>query len=299
MENLFNKIRDLIDAFKAVEQQKKLIISPYLYTWGYKNDIYKVKTCMEAFKHGIKAVNIAFIIGDSCDEIIRLIKDDVQEFIKNGGSPTISFGGAAGLYMERALTEDEMVGQLRNLTELTGITSIDFDIEGHELHDEELNAKRDRIICKYQKLFPKSRIMFTLPVDIDGLTTAGLKLLAMSKCRYDLINIMTMDIGPVNDWGATAIAICEKVRKQLEIVLPELKPFYPSLGVTPMIGRNDDGSYFTVKDAEKLGQYARDKKLGLISYWSLNRDQVGTGDLSIYSQINKQDQEFFKTFQGK
>lgn len=283
---------------KALNIQPSVLISPYIYTWGYKNSVYKVNNCVDAFKRGVQATNIAFVTGDSCDGVIKTIREDVLKFQELGGKATVSFGGASGRYMEELLTEDEMVGQVMNLTSLTGIKSFDFDIEGPYIVDTVLHAKRDRIIQKLQNKIGGVKIMFTLPADRNGLSPAGLQLLKASKCNIDMVNIMAMDIGPVENWGETAKLMCEVTAKQLEQIFPT-KPIYKMLGVTAMIGRNDDGSIFKVEDAKFLGNYAREKGLGMVSYWALNRDQPGTGDLSVYSQTNKIEMEYFTAFNGK
>src|SRR5690606_16514480 len=45
------------------------------------------------------------------------------------------------------------------------------------------------------------------------------------------------------------------------------------LGATPMIGQNDvPGEVFTVEDAVEFAEFAADRGLGRVSFWSLNRD---------------------------
>ncbi len=46
------------------------------------------------------------------------------------------------------------------------------------------------------------------------------------------------------------------------------------LGATAMIGTNDTGEVFSLDDAKQLAQFARDNKLGLVSFWSIDRDRV-------------------------
>ena len=65
------------------------------------------------------------------------------------------------------------------------------------------------------------------------------------------------------------------------------------LGITTMIGKNDDASIFSPIDMTIIAEYAANKNIGLLSYWSINRDQSGTGNLGIYSQHNNSDFEFF------
>jgi hypothetical protein len=59
--------------------------------WGYDNDVYKVKTCMEFYeKLGGKSATIAFIIGDSTGKMAQDIYNekalaDFAAFQKVGG----------------------------------------------------------------------------------------------------------------------------------------------------------------------------------------------------------------------
>ncbi|WP_165839278.1 hypothetical protein [Klenkia marina] len=54
-----------------------------------------------------------------------------------------------------------------------------------------------------------------------------------------------------------------------------------------MIGQNDvDGEVFTVEDATALTAFARDRGLGRLSMWSINRDQpcgAGFTDVAVHS----------------
>jgi hypothetical protein len=45
------------------------------------------------------------------------------------------------------------------------------------------------------------------------------------------------------------------------------------VGVTPMLGINDDNKeIFTTTDASKLATFAKQKGLGRLAMWSINRD---------------------------
>lgn len=88
----------------------------------------------------------------------------------------------------------------------------------------------------------------------------------------------------------------------VEAVMNQLRKFWPSMAaynkiiVTPMIGKNDDGTIFSQADAAILAQYAYQAGLFQISYWAAQRDQVGSGDLGLYSEVNKTNFEFWKIF---
>ena len=51
----------------------------------------------------------------------------------------------------------------------------------------------------------------------------------------------------------------------------------PAIAKTAMIGKNDDAETFSVANANTLIAYARQKQIGLVSFWAIQRDQVCTG----------------------
>jgi hypothetical protein len=64
------------------------------------------------------------------------------------------------------------------------------------------------------------------------------------------------------------------------------------------LGHNDVASdVFTQDDARTLAEFARQKKLGLLSFWAINRDQPGSGDLGLYSGVNHSTFEFHHIFE--
>jgi chitinase len=285
------------------------LLAPYLYNWGFWNSSYKVKTCMDVInKCKGSAVTLAFVLAGSGDQIsqdIYAFSDDITTFNAAGGKLIVSFGGAAGTYVESQLSSSAMISEVSKMIDSTKCYGLDFDIEGSILTDTVLNDKRAKIIAQIQAKYPKLYISFTLPADRSGLTDTGIALI--SNCitngvRIDVVNIMSMDIGALDGktWGEIAVAMCETTFGQLKSLYPNKSQveLYKMLGVTPMIGKNDDGSIFTVADASTLGAYAKQKNIGLVSFWAINRDQTGSGDLGLFSQQNKTDFEYFAAFKA-
>ena len=55
---------------------------------------------------------------------------------------------------------------------------------------------------------------------------------------------------------------------------------YANIGVTPMIGQNDDpAEVFTEADAHTLVSFAQSSHLGRLAFWSVDRDQPGGAGL--------------------
>lgn len=65
---------------------------------------------------------------------------------------------------------------------------------------------------------------------------------------------------------------------------------YANLGITPMIGKNDDGSTFTLADAQTVESFAAQNGVGRLAFWAITRDQACGGSansLPTCSQISQ------------
>ncbi|MGL5935633.1 MAG: glycosyl hydrolase family 18 protein [Cetobacterium sp.] len=287
-------------------KEASTILAPYLYTWGFNNSVYKINKCMDLMNIGGNAVTIAFVTNDSVSDIINTFRQDFMQFKEKGGQLIISFGGANGPYMEDVLSEDNMFNEVSKLIDSTGCNALDFDIEGAYTANNSLNIKRAKIIKRLQDKYPELYISFTLPADPNGLSGYGVGLLqttVQNNVSINIINIMAMDIGrlPNNQsWGLTASRMGDTTVNQMKTIWPSKSTaeLYRMLGITTMIGKNDDDSIFLPNDATILADYARKNNIGLLSYWSINRDQVGKGELGIYSQHNNSNFEYFNNMKS-
>lgn len=289
--------------------------SPYVYNWSVGNSSYQIRTLTEALRTiGLKYASLAFVIGDGFGGINPEVKNsvpDILTFQKEGGTVILSFGGANGPYLEDTMGIDQMYNIIIDLLTTTGIRHIDYDIEGIYLVNETSNSKRNAVLKRLQQTIPELYVSFTLPVEAPsrwgsgGLNEPTLKLVKdaiASGVRIDIVNLMTMNYygsaDPNAKHGRLACEISEVVKNQLRLIYP-LKSeaeLYKMIGLTPMIGLNDDGTTFTADDARVVTDYAINKNIGLMSYWALQRDQIGSGGLAIYSQVNTQHHEFFNIF---
>lgn len=291
------------------------IVAPYFYMWGLNNPVYKVASLMDAKqKIGLANVTMAFIIasatGSLCPELDMAVPD-IRAFTQGGGKVIMSFGGANGPYLEEvAKSSESLFGMWEEVIRKTGTQTFDFDVEGGYITREDLNSRRIGALLLLQRKYPAIEISYTLAVippdqwGNESLPQSEVDLLKKNisaGVRIDRVNIMTMDYGGVGQGkkhGDMAIACLESLVRQLGKLYPGRSSgdLYKMAGVTPMIGTNDDASVFGVADAEQLTRYARDKRIGLLSYWALQRDQVGKGSLPLYSQQNEHDFQFFRAF---
>jgi chitinase len=71
------------------------------------------------------------------------------------------------------------------------------------------------------------------------------------------------------------------------------------IGVTPMLGQNDDGGIFNQSDASQLVTFAKSKHLGELAFWEVGRDgNACTGALYRCTNISQAPYEFSKIFAG-
>jgi len=205
-----------------------------------------------------------------------------------GGDVAIAFGGAAGAELAVACAgEDELTDAYQAVIDRYAPRLLDFDVEGTALADRAANARRAAAIARLQDDNDNLAVWLTVPVAPDGLTAEGVALLDDTLAAgVDLggLNLMLMNYAGSRPAGmsmaeanAAALAAAES---QLADALRRAgdnrdeDALWPLLGATPMIGQNDvAGDVFTLDDAAALVELARERGLGRLSFWSLNRDR--------------------------
>jgi chitinase len=287
-------------------------VAPYFYTWGFFSNSYVANSLAAAKKAGVGAVTLAFgVSGGGCslgggmDEIMNDAgaKSDVQSFIAQGGRVILSFGGADGQYLESACSQSGMFNLIKNVIDTQKIYNLDFDIEGGQFGQTNLNTTRNAVLKQLQAAYPQLYVSFTLPVDPSGLPGDALTLLKSAKSagvKVNMVNIMTMDYGTDGTQGraegTVAIASANGTFSQLKSLygLSDAQT-WAMIGITPMIGYNDDSAeIFKPADATNVTHFAIQHGVGLLSYWALQRDQVGTtNDLDRFSRVNASNYQFY------
>jgi hypothetical protein len=77
------------------------------------------------------------------------------------------------------------------------------------------------------------------------------------------------------EMGNAAISAAENTLNQMGAVNGSYS--YANVGITPMIGVNDDGSTFTLADASSVASWASSNGIGRLAFWSVDRDQACPG----------------------
>ncbi|TJZ73477.1 hypothetical protein FAZ21_09790 [Chitiniphilus eburneus] len=295
-------------------------IAPYFEMWYGGDTSYPAPTLASAQQQlGMKGVTLAFTIAKngSCDIsndgsgnnlLDGTMKDDIANFSRGGGRVVMSFGGAAGTYVEAVCSVDQMVAMIEGMIQRHNIRSVDFDVEGGQLSNTALNNTRNSALKQLQAKYPDLFVSFTLPVLPTGLTSPGVAVVrsaAQAGVRVDLVNVMAMDYGSSISNGKKMGDLAVQAATSL---FSQIKPIFPTktdaelwamIGVTPMIGQNDISTeVFTLADAQTLTAFAQQKGLGRIAWWSFQRDRIGSGSYGEYSRVNTANFDFYNIFKA-
>ncbi|KKD05347.1 chitinase, partial [Streptomyces sp. WM6386] len=267
---------------------------------------------------GVKDYNLAFVTdGGGCtpkwggvtDLASDAVAAQIGELRAKGGDVRVSFGGAAGSELATTCSSAAALATAyEKAVAAYDLTKVDFDVEGGALPDTAANTRRAQAIAALQKNHPDLDVSFTLPVMPEGLTQAGVDLLADAKKNgvdITTVNIMAMDYGPAysGDMGTYAEQAATATQAQVKSVLGlSDSAAWKAVAVTPMIGVNDvTTEIFKVDDATQLVNFAKSKGLGWLSMWSATRDKQCSGGAKNYadatcSSIVQDQHAFSKAF---
>ena len=215
----------------------------------------------------------------------------ISQLRSHGGSVSISLGGAReGELATSCRDEAQLRKAYTDVVERYDPAVVDFDLEGADLLDQVGGERRAKAVAALQEdrraAGKKLSVWLTLPASPRGLTDAGIAAVEqMLDAGVQLagVNIMTMNYGASRESSQgmleAAIAAAGATHDQLSIVYQRTgtnlssEQIWKKLGLTPMIGRNDQpGEVFSLDDARELKDYAVEFGIQRLSMWSLNRD---------------------------
>jgi len=240
--------------------------------------------------HGLKAYTAAFVLGEGCNQIwgdtLPIGADSFTDPLiakakAEGASVIISSGGSAGEPLAwTCTTQISIDAGYQAIINDYGVTQLDFDVEGAAIADTAAVARQMQAMKDLKATNPNLQFSMTLPVLASGLTSDGVNIIQAAKnagIKIDVVNIMTMDYysGTSTEMGQGSVAAAEATLAQMQSVDPSYT--YANLGITPMIGKNDDGSTFTLADAQTVEQFAVQHGVGRLAFWSIDRDQPCSG----------------------
>lgn len=267
---------------KRYSTSKMTICSPYIYSWCLKNDKkYKISSLRDVKeKTCFDYVMLAFLTNETYNEIEQWIPE-IRQF---PGNVILSIGGADGHYPSVKLNVIEEFKELDTLIAAAGFKGLDLDIEGKALTDQYRLSKLLEIIKMISiKYGPNFWISITLPVEYEiGIGDDAAKVLKLfndAKIRIKYINLMIMDfytdLGHYRTWEEHNFKIIHESNTILQKIFGKTKKdVWKMMGLCPMIGQNDDGIIFTLEDWRHMVSFAFQMKIGLLTFWALNRDQI-------------------------
>lgn len=262
--------------------------------------------------HGLKAYTAAFVLGTGCNQIwgdtLPIGADsytdpEIAKAKSEGASVIISSGGASGEPLAwTCSTQSSIDAGYQAIINDYGVNQLDFDVEGAAIADTGAAARQMQAMKDLKAADPGLQFSMTLPVLTSGLTNDGVNILKAAKnagIRIDVVNIMTMDYyaGTGTEMGQGAVSAAQATLAQMQSV--DSGYTYANLGITPMIGKNDDGSTFTLSDAQTVESFAAQHGVGRLAFWSVNRDQPCSGSansLSTCSEISQSTLAFTDAF---
>ncbi|MDQ0769067.1 chitinase [Pseudarthrobacter defluvii] len=226
----------------------------------------------------------------SLDEAGRTLQldDKIRQFRAAGNDVGVSFGGHRGPELATACQDVAALAEAYiTVINRYSLDIVDLDVEG-QAADPVAAKTRAQALARIQAARPKGsplRVWLTLPVARDGLDSRGKdNVKAMLSAGVDLagVNIMTMNFGPLRN-RKTMLSASQLAAEAAHQDLEELysgagKPadagkIWQGMGVTPMVGENDVAdNTFSLQDASGLNSFARERGVGRMSLWSINRD---------------------------
>ncbi|MEU9972207.1 carbohydrate binding domain-containing protein [Streptomyces sp. NPDC051014] len=262
--------------------------------------------------HHLKAYTAAFVLGVGCNQIwgdtLPIGNDsftdpEIARAKAEGASVIISSGGASGEPLAWTCSNQSSIDAgYQAIINDYGVTQLDFDVEGAAVADTAAVARQMQAMKDLKAANPGLQFSMTLPVLTSGLTGDGVNILKAAKSagvKIDVVNAMTMDYyaGTGTEMGQAALSAARATLAQMQSV--DSGYGYANLGITPMIGKNDDGSTFTLADAQTVESFAAQNGVGRLAFWSANRDQPCSGSansLSTCSQISQSPLAFTDAF---
>ena len=262
---------------------------------------------------GLRGFSLAFVTSVGCkasrfnafDPRQGFARADIDGVRALGGDVTISFGGASGIELAQACTDvGSLTAEYQAVVTAYALRNVDFDIEGSAVAEPASIARRSSAIAALQRANPGLRVSLTLPVLPEGLTADGLNVVRSARdagVDVGMVNVMAMDYSRDGDYGAFAVQAAQSTFAQLKTLYPTRTDaqVWAMVGVTPMLGQNDDGHVYDQTDARQLVTFANGQHPGRLAFWELTRDRNAcTGALFRCTNVPQQPFEFTGIFRG-
>lgn len=232
----------------------KMLFAPYVESWLESPLV---------DKPAIKNASLASVVADehgapSWDGTMPLERFAcVAEKIRaKGGNVRVSLGGSSGKELARVLAPTALLKAYKTISEAYGPwfeIDVDFDSE-----DIKTTIKRANALNKLQIRVDVAIRATT--VGTSGKTIKALKAIS-KRVPIHLVNVFTHGSSDVE-------TILRKTKNQLR-----LAGIDAPLGLTPTIGKDGDGTVFTLEDAARVAEWASETPwIHMTSFWTVGRD---------------------------
>ena len=216
----------------------------------------------------------------------------VKAFRARGGTVIVSSGGWNADDLARHCTSPQALAEAYDsVLERFGTDHLDLDLEAGDQFDNLEPVLVDRRSAALRLLQNARRargrrldLTFTLAAaPTYGLDERNLYVLRSARAAYvriGSVNAMLMDYCDgvsVDRLSERGILALERVRDELAKIIPGLSDarYWRMISATAMVGQNDSRpEVFTLGDASALSQFARQRGLKRIGFWSLARDNA-------------------------
>jgi chitodextrinase len=244
---------------------------------------------------GQKYISLAFYNSNgSCsgawpsDENGLLSK--VQGLRALGGDVIVVSGGwNANDLARRCTTAASLAAVYQGVLDKFGADHFDLDPEAGDVYNnlepavvDRRNAALKILQDNFKARGKKLVTSYTIGVHPDtGLDAANLYVLQSAKAagvEVDVVNPMVMDFYDGvsgTQMGNRSVLAVQNVFNQVKTLWPGKTDaqYWAMLGATAMIGQNDTpAEIFTLNDAQILVNFAQQKGMGRLAFWSLGRD---------------------------
>src|SRR6202034_2519772 len=150
--------------------------------------------------------------------------------------------------------------------------------------DTAATSLRDQALAALQAEDPAVQVDFTLAVSPQGLPTGSGSEYALLQdaqaagVKVSTVNIMTMDFGAGSNDLADAESAAQGTASQLSSLYGiSTSAAYAMMGLTPIAGTNDDGTYFSTANASSLESFAASNGVTELSFWEVDGYDKPTG----------------------
>jgi hypothetical protein len=235
------------------------------------------------------------------------VTGEITKAESEGATPIVSFGGEAGVELAQSCPNlSQLAAAYQSVINTLHVSHIDFDIEGAAIADTATNNLRFQAINQLEAANSGLVVSVTIPTFPTGPDNNGqafLRQAATDGTKISVINVMAMDFygsfdGSGANMGTYAVQAAQNTLSFVRSVWPG--DGYANIGVTPMIGQNDDpAEVFTEANAQTLVSFAQSNHLGRLAFWSVDRDQPCGGSASglpACSEISQQPLDFTRIF---